>query len=175
MADKFEYYDTGADDEEVVYLAHWRGQTFTPLAAHKITSVKLPLFREGNPSTLTITIETVDGSGHPSGSILCSGTIDGNTFTTNSAGTWYEITLGAGADLDAATQYAIVAKCLGGDVSNRVKWKKDASSPTYPRGAREWSMDSGVNWTTSTAIDCLFEDWGEAIAVAGRSFGFIIG
>jgi hypothetical protein len=159
MATLYEYYNTGDDSVGSVLLAHWEAQTFTPSAAHKITSVKLKLFRSGSPGILTVGIRATDVNGHPTGADLCSGTIDGNTLTTDPAGAWYEITLGAGCVL-ASTKYAIVIRISGGDIGNYVAWLCDITSPTYAGGCRESSEDSGGTWESVSYVDFMFEDWG---------------
>jgi len=174
MATLYEYYNTGDDAYwGGPYGAHWGAQTFTPATAHKITSVKLKLFRIGSPGTATVSIRATDGNGLPTGADLCSGTIDGNTLTTNEAGLWYEITLGAGYNLAASTKYAIVVR-QNGDADNHVGWRGDWTNPTYAGGSFAQSADSGATWSAGTDIDFMFEDWGTPLAVP-RSFGFIIG
>lgn len=177
MANLYEYYNTGDGYGFYVYGTTWEAQTFTPSTAHKITSVKLKLYRQGSPGTLTVSIRATDGEGLPTGEDLCSGTTNGNTLPLGSPYTWREITLGDGADLSADTKYAIVARAPAGDVTNTVFWRADISSPTYEGGNFASSTDSGDSWTGNTSYDFMFEDWGEAIAppVVGRSFGFIIG
>lgn len=111
MSILYEHYNTGDDGQFLISSADtWIAQTFTPSIAHTITSVKLLLFRGvgATPGTLTVHIKATDVSGHPTGDDLCSGTTDGDTLTTNSAGEWREITLGAGALLGADTKYAII-------------------------------------------------------------------
>jgi hypothetical protein len=160
MATLYEYFNTGDDDYWGNSGNAWNAQTLTPATAHKITSVKLKLYRVGSPGTLTVSIRATDGSGHPTGADLCSGTIDGNSLTTDTAGEWYEITLGAGYDLSASTKYAIVIRAPSGDAMNRVRWRCDSSSPDYAGGCREESINGGATWTTRTASDFMFEDWG---------------
>lgn len=155
-----EYYTTGDDIGEVIYTTNWLAQTFTPSAVHKITSVKLRLLRVGSPGTATVSIKAVDGSGHPTGGDLCSGTIDGDTLTTDSGGAWYEITLGAGYVLPAS-QHAIVVRIAGGDAGNQIRWRSDESTPTYSGGSKELSNDSGSSWTSFPYTDCMFEEWGQ--------------
>ena len=160
MAKKFEYYNTGDIGTVSVDGADWKAQTFTPSALHRITSVKLLLYREGSPGTFTIGIRATDGSGHPTGPDLCSGSIDGDALTTNSAGEWKEIHFGSGCNLLASTKYAIVARAVDGDGLNCVHWRHDWPSPTYAGGNYEYSDDSGSSWTSNTDVDLMFEDWG---------------
>lgn len=156
---RYEYYDTEGDFTAHIYGNSQRAQTFTPSTAHKITSVKLLLYRYGSPGTITVSIKAIDGSGHPTGDDLCSGTTDGNTLTTSSPGEWRKITLGAGADLSADTTYAIVVKALDGNGSNWLSWRYDFAG-TYAGGNYEVSSDGGSNWTSYANYDFPFEEWG---------------
>lgn len=174
MAELFEYYNVGDDDYANAYLQRWYAQTFTPATAHKITSVKLLLYRLGSPGTLTVCIKATDADGHPIGADLCSGTANGNTLPTDSPYEWREITLGDGADLDADTKYAIILKALEGAPDNDVRWRVNWYAGAYPGGCYEFSNTSGESWTSYTARDFMFEEWGE-LPPKGRSRGFIIG
>ncbi|GAI83424.1 unnamed protein product [marine sediment metagenome] len=165
MATLYEYYNTGDDNRLGAWAQAWNAQTFTPSQAHKITSVKLLLFRKGLPGIVTASIRATDGSGLPNGADLCSGTIDGDTLTTDEAGAWYEITLGDGYNLDADTKYAIVIRAPTGTVTKTVEWRADISSPTYPGGCYNGSNNSGVDWFANSNYDFMFEEWGEPIPV----------
>lgn len=175
MATLYEYYNTGDDSFDVCYLANWRAQTFTPLTAHKITNVKLLLYRIGSPGTVTVGIRATDGNGQPTGADLCSGTTNGNTLTTSTAGEWREITLGAGTDLSVNTKYAIVVRVLGGDFDNKLAMRRDITSAAYTGGNLEWSNDSGSSWNTRATYDFMFEDWGEPLGVTHELAGVITG
>lgn len=161
MATLYEYYITGDDIGWTFHTTAWFAQTFTPSEAHKITSVKLKLYKNGSPGTITVSIKATDGSGKPTGGDLCSGTTNGNTLPTGSPYEWREITLGAGYDLSADTKYAIVARALEGDGSNYAGWRFDNSDPTYAGGNFASSNDSGVSWSGDTGRDFMFEEWGE--------------
>ncbi len=160
---QFECYTTGADAEVLSYGIYWLSQTFTPSTNHTITSVKLLLYRSGNPGTLNVAVKATS-SGHPTGADLCVGSTNADTLTTNSSGEWREITLGAGASLTAGTKYAIVWYLSGGDASNNVKAKCDNSSSSYSGGTAEASYDSGSSWTTTSTRDFLFEEWGDVVS-----------
>ena len=157
MSTLYEYYNTGDNVGEQTYGAYWKAQTFTPTIAHKITSVKLMLYRTGSPGTITVSIRATNGSGHPTGSDLCSGTTNGNTLPTVIPWEWREITLGAGYTVVAGTKYAIVMRAIDGNTSNYAVWRGD-SSPTYTGGSFEYSANSGSSWTIY-AYDMMFENW----------------
>jgi len=159
MAVRYEYYITGDNLGDMVVLADWRAQTFTPSETHKITSVKLKLQRYNSPGTVTVSIRATDGSGHPTGPDLCSGTTDGNTLTPNEPGEWREITLGTGYEVNADTKYAIVGRALEGSGSNFIYWRLDTTG-TYPGGCREAGTGVEGGWTSTTTFDLMFEDWG---------------
>ena len=165
MSTRYEYYRGSYDDRVWIYGAVWHGQTFTPSINHKVTSVKLLLGRTGSPGTLTVSIRATDGSGHPTGGDLCSGTYNGNGVIGTPNVAWIEIFLGSGAQLSAGTKYAIVARCTSGDYSNRLEWQRDHTAPTYSGGCRESSTNSGSSWSSSTTHDNHFEEWGDLTIV----------
>ena len=157
----YEYYNAGDDIYTSIYDVAWVAQTFTVGGTgHTVTSVKLLMIRYGNPGTLTVGIRATS-SGQPTGEDLTSGTIDANTFTTDSAGLWYEITVTT-YNLVASTKYAIVCRVIGGSVSNYVKWRYDYTSPTYGGGNEEVSGNSGGTWTSESNYDMMFEVWGNS-------------
>jgi len=164
LATKYQYYDVGGSADWRVDSSRYVAQLFTPSTAHKITSVKLYIKRLGLPGTVTVEIQGVDGSGHPDGSVKCSGTIDGNGIAT--VREWVEITLGDGAVLEIGTQYAIVVDARDGDAANAIFWQEDNAGATYPGGNWEYSTTSGVSWTTSADADAMFEEWGLPLELA---------
>ena len=157
----YEHLNTGEDSYTSMRGSRQKAQTFTPSTPHKITSVKLYLHRAGTPGTLTVSIQGVDGSGHPDGGDLCSGTTNANTLPAGYPYEWREITLGAGANLSAGTKYAIVVRALDGDTSNTVEWWYAYLDPTYDDGNCEDSSDGGSTWIADTTSDFMFEEWGE--------------
>ena len=161
MAIRYEYYNTGDDDTRSLYGIYWRCQTFTPSIAHTVTPVKLLAYRGGSPGTVTVSIRATSAD-LPTGNDLCSGTTDGDTLTTNTAGEWREISLGAGYSLLASTMYAIVTRATNGDTSNRMYLLVDETSPTYSGGTFAYSLNSGSSWTKVATVDQLFEEWGAA-------------
>ena len=164
MAIKYEYYDTGDDDNRAVYENLWRAQTFTPSTAHTITSVKLLCYKDvlyGTVGTVTVSIRATSAN-LPTGNDLCSGTTDGDTLTTNTAGEWREISLGAGYALSASTMYGIVIRAPDGTSAAELRVRVDETSPTYTGGTDAWSLNSGSSWIQVTGTDLMFEEWGSA-------------
>jgi len=161
MSDLKESFNTNDDDYGNFGGASWLGQTFTTTSAYTITSVKLKMFKSGSPGTLTIRIRATSGT-YPVTPDLCIGTIDPTTFTTNTAGDWYEITFGAGAPLTDATVYGITANY--DSTSGTVGWRRNFNSGLYAGGKAVVSDTSGGDgtWADSVAgnTDDMFETWG---------------
>ena len=167
----YEYYNTGDDDDLGIGDTLWYAQTFTvgtvgPNIAHNIESIKLKLYRVGNPGDITVSIRATL-LGEPNGIDLSIGTTDGNTLDVDPAGEWREIAMSA-YELQPGFQYAIVIRS-GADTH----WRREVVA-TYAGGSVWRSLNSGVAWTEFAAQDGMFEEWGSAVAV-GRSFGSIIG
>jgi hypothetical protein len=156
----YEYYNTGDAASSNVYGDYWLAQTFTVGATgHTVTSVKLKLYRVGSPGTVTVSIRATNVNGHPTGSDLTSGSIDGNSLTTDSTGAWYEIGL-VPYLLSPNTKYGIVVRAPSGNSGNAGKWRYNSSSLTYSGGNYEESGNGGVLWSAIPLSDCMFEVWG---------------
>ena len=162
MAQLFECYNAGDNGNADVSGAYQSAQTFTPSTAHKITSVKLKLYREGSPGTVTVSIRATDANGHPAGGDLCYGTTNGNTLPTAKPYEWREITLGDGYNLAADVKYAVTARAPTGDEANFVWWRYDGSGE-YAGGNYEYSNNDGSSWSSQAGYDFMFEDWGEPL------------
>ena len=159
MATLYEHYNTG----DVVtggeaWGSIWHAMTFTTgTTKHTVTSVKLKLYRNGLPGTVTVSIRaTSDGT--PTGGDLTSGTTNGDAFTTDTGGAWYEITMPS-YDLSINTMYAIVVRAPS--AGSHVTWRADGS---FTSGKRWVSVNSGSTWTGPYGVNLyMFEVWGETI------------
>jgi hypothetical protein len=137
---------------------NWNFQGFITTDEYTITSVRLKMYRAGNPGIVTASIRAADGEGEPTGPDLCSGTIDGNTFTTSISGEWYRVPFNVGTLLPNASQYTIVVRAVAGDVSNYIKWRAN-SGGGYSGGVSGISTNSGETWTDFQATDHVFETY----------------
>lgn len=141
----------------VVYGSNWYGQIVTSQSDHVVGSVRLKLLRDGLPGTFTVGIRATS-NGLPTGSDLCSGTIDGDTLEWGTSGGWYTILLGEGTQLSSGVQYAIVVRATNGDGTNHVRWRLDFDGG-YSGGNEVLSTNSGSNWSDQTARDFMFEEY----------------
>lgn len=159
----YESYPSGDQSYTSVSNTAWGGQTFTPSTEHAITSVKFLLYRVGSPGTITVSIRACTNvdpikDRRPTGADLRSGTTDGNTLTTDTAGELREITLTAPYVLSANTTYAICGRSAAGTLNMRIR---DGESIGYANGEHVTSSDSGVTWTASAlGSDAIFYEYG---------------
>src|SRR4030042_351948 len=162
----YENYTTGDDDNGVINIStKLLAQTFTAESSHSVDSVNLKLSRVGNPGEVTASIRATDEAGHPAGSDLTSGTLDGNSLTTNTSGEWREIAFSNPYALSGGVKYAIVISAPAADSSNRLRGRLASSSSAYAGGRFGRSEDNGSSWTASATQDqdSMFEVWGDAI------------
>ena len=157
----YENYTAGDDSAGWAYSGNWHTQTFTtnatlPGTSHTINAVKLKLYREGVAGTFTVGIRATNASGTPIGLDLATGTLDGDTLTTNAGGIWYSTTVDE-ITLAANTTYAIVCRGVGTDANNQTFIRYDAAGATYTGGHRWSSTDGGVTWAADTGADYVFE------------------
>ena len=160
----YERFNTGDDETYAAHSVWWFMQRFTigntgTDENHNITSVKILAYRSGSPGTVTVSIRATDGEGKPTDNDLTSGTLNGNDFTTDTAGLWYEFSL-TPYGLSAGTQYTIVMRAPAGNAGNSAKWRRDDTSPTYTGGNMGYSGDSGSTWTIVATTSGMFEEYG---------------
>ena len=159
--EQLECYTTGDDAPWWGYANEWNAQTFTPDTTHRIFSVKLLLYRLGEPGYFWVSINAIDGNGRPTGDDLCSATTDGNTLTTDLAGEWMEISFLDNPILAANTTYAILIRApYGAEGVNEIRGRCDCSG-AYAGGWYLSSPDGGSTWEDyDEEVDLLFEEWG---------------
>jgi len=157
-----ESYTTGDDN-------NWASQSSNTLLAQTFTvgttganedftvsSIKLLLYKMGNPGISTVYLYATDIDGKPTGSALSTGTTNGDTLPTGAPYEWREITMSE-YNLQSSTKYAIVLSVPNASVSHRVRWRADSSSPIYAGGSWGESSNGGSSWALDTGVDFLFE------------------
>ena len=152
----FEYYLA----DGAIYFAYfyanswWRGQTFTTISAHTINYIELLLARRYSssiPGTIYVEIREATINDIPTGPTLTLGETDGNTLTyaLDNPGVnreWRRIDL-AEYNLEDATKYIITLHLIGGTSTHSAGiWN---TGDSYPDGKLLYSLDGGVNWSTS--------------------------
>ena len=156
-------YETGSNAE--AHGANWTAQTFTIGTVgtdeiFNLTSIKLKLYKEGNPGTVSIALKAVDVSNDPTGADLSTGTTTGNDLTTSSTGEDRDVTMTT-YEMQASTQYAVLIKALSGNATNSVHNVMDFGGGGYTGGETLLSTDSGGSWTPLATSDSWFEVHGD--------------
>ena len=144
------------------YGANWYCTAFKCLWPHELWRVRLRMYREGLPGTVTIGIRT-----SRSGADIVTATLDGNALTTDPAGQWVDIDFATHPQLNFLTEYNIVMRAPGGNSTNSIHVICDAAK-TYAGGYNYYSSNSGGSWSMhyvgANYYLCLFEEWGRDIS-----------
>jgi len=173
-----ECYQSGDDASFSVSDTVWGAMSFTVGVVganeeHSLTSVKMKFKRTGSPGMVDVEIYEVDGSGHPTGSVLSSGSFDGDAVTTDAAGELVSCTMSSYV-LQPSTKYIIVVYMTGGGLLDYLSWFYDNNNGAYTGGDRTKSIDSGSTWDVLINDDCIFEVYGTPPSTAveeSMSFG----
>jgi len=159
----YEYYTSGCENSVTIYGTDMVAQTFEAQSDHTIASVRLMLYRTGDPGDIEIEIMPVGIDGHPiqpedSWSVA---TLDGGTLTDSSDGEMVCFELTPELILLDGSDYAISLRAEDGDVSNYVNWIYNTSG-SYSDGNYEYSEDEGATWDDVAVRDLWFEVYGFA-------------
>ena len=163
MATKYENQETFPGVVYQIYSGRRTWQSFTPQAAHEITSVFLHGYKKGNPGNIHIRIRLADGEHKPTGDDLAVADQSANGWTLSSAGAWYEIPLDAAYELEVDTEYGIEAWCDGTSVVVCLYLQGATSGNPYPRGLLCTTTTSGSSWTVQATRDEAFQEWGDPV------------
>ncbi len=168
---------TGDDLDSDVYGNYWVGQAIVPRLSHRITSVRVKIWRTGNPGDLTVRIRGATqgeyyggGTRRPgSGADLATGTITQASIPTSSPGSFVECTFATPADLYMGRLYFIILTHAGGDTSNHTHWRQDQAGPSYERAVMTRygsfianSYNGGSTWNPSDDKAYMFEEYGQS-------------
>jgi hypothetical protein len=138
---------TGADTS--IYGALWDAQTFTAGSSNYICAVRLSLKKTGTPSG-AITVSLRATSSHlPTGADLVSSVTSRDISTLTTSYVNYLFAFATPYPLVSGTEYAIVVRCTGADVTDQLSWQEKTVGG-YANGNAANSTDSGANWSTGT-------------------------
>ncbi|MFA5152915.1 MAG: hypothetical protein WC554_10170, partial [Clostridia bacterium] len=110
---------TEYNSSESVYGNNIEGMYFIA-SRETINSAQFRLYRVGTPGTITANIYAASG-GLPTGASLASGTLDGDSLTTDVGGVLYTISFTANT-LTIGNYYAVTLEVASGDAANYVVW-----------------------------------------------------
>jgi len=152
---------------------NWAYQTFTAGKNYSLTSVVLPLKKSGNPGEITVEIRSTDYSGgHPSGSVLCLGTTDGDSLPSESYES-REITFSSPVPLVGGEVYAIVIRAS--DEYGIIARKGTDASYDYYTGGTAGRYDGSTWYKYDDYTDSPFETYGDDIIAGSTKYEYLDG
>jgi len=168
------------DQDGTIQQQYWRAQQYIPFSNFKLSSVKIKVWKSGNPtSDLTFIVRphyrqlAYNTSPYP----LDLGTVSvpASSISGSSPGTWVEFTLPTPVQLQAGHRYWMVFKTTGGDGSNQFRWRYDQSGSPFGRSMSDYpvsavyspvqtasSNDSGGSWTDYAGGCHMIEIYGQS-------------
>jgi hypothetical protein len=180
MATLYDYFDGDVSEGTAILNAanDWAGQSFTTSIAYTISRIDVWCAKGvgDDVGNIVVALYETDGSGHPTGSVLASGTIANADIPEAGAYAWVTCTLDSSANLDTTTKYCIVVHGPSCNASNVFYWRYDdngvAGGSSFAGGDLEWSTTGGVagGWSTDTTADALFRCYGGAISLVDKTF-----
>ena len=141
--------------------------TFTTVKAHTIQYVNLKMHRYdggSHPGTITCELYLADGDSKPTGSVLATGTTNGETLGTSPE--WRQINFAVPYEL-AVAKYVLVLKSQQDDPAHPTYWRRDDAG-SYATGGMVYTTDQGVSWDTQFTVDFMFEEWGLSPSATSR-------
>lgn len=156
-----------------VYQTQQRFIGFVALRGFKLTSVKLKMYREGNPGIVTMKLWGCSGDSSTMGTSIptpeitthiATGTTDGDTLTNISPGEIREITLATPVDIIPGMLYAIHLTTVGGGAAQNIhlRYKSNTYNTKCFGGG---SSADGLNWSNpSPGLNVYYELWGTSKA-----------
>jgi hypothetical protein len=148
----------------------WGGQTFTASADYDATRVDIWAAKGigDTVGTVTVAIYAVDGSSHPTGSALASGTFTDTDIDDTTNYKWVQCDMSSPVSLSQGTEYAVVVHGASLSAANVLIWSFDddgAGGSDYANGDQLWSTDGGSSWLAVTTQDQLFRVYGSPSAI----------
>lgn len=170
---KFDYYDEPSNHEWTIDSANdYVAALIMPIRGFKLNSVKLLLYRAGNPGNIELNIRGVRANDmsddwYPETPSITSVVTDGNTLPTASPYEWREFTLAAPIIMNPGFIYMFDIHAAGASGGNEVHWR----DVEYGVG-NEWGRycidmttgGLGGTWYNQGDHVPCFELWGTAQA-----------
>lgn len=149
--------NTNCNSASSNYTPYNNAQTWTATDDLSLSKISMSIYRVGNPGT--IIMELLSTSGGTPGSVLASGTYNGNLITTDTGGEYATVTMASAYTVASGTQY-VASLVVGGDASNKIVNRMNTGNPYS--GGTMWQGVPG-SWTQYAGYDLCFEIYGEAI------------
>lgn len=147
-----------------------------------MTGITFKLFRVLSPGTITCNLYYADpADGKPTGASLASGTYDGDTLTTDTAGADVLFSFGTSFTVLNGVRYACVLNAPSADASNyftaRANGAAAYGAATFPgeieQGFGLTSDDAESTWSRPSGWDLYFKVHGDGDVMLVNLFGTI--
>ncbi|MBA7710451.1 hypothetical protein ES703_119394 [subsurface metagenome] len=165
---QYESYDWRKNAYGEIYGSNQWSQSFTPLTAHTLTSLKLRLARVGDPGDVLVEIWNTTPGDCPKDTLLSQKMVPGIFLSTAVWGDWCQVDLPTPVPLLAGVAYAIRVRALGGTSTKKVRWIGASGSP-YPNGKSCYTDNGGTSWTSYDNFDWYFIEY-ESATTGGTKF-----
>ena len=169
----FSDYTTGDDTAHTIDAATDKvGCLLIPERGFRMSSVRLLLYKAGNPGNMVLRIKGVRYYYNDTSKFLQpdpTGDIDAitenaNTLPVGAPYEWREFALTTPIDMQPGMMYAFALECAGADAANRVYWRYQGTvDPTY-NWDRIYSVDGGTLWTPDDDDRMMIDPQGSALA-----------
>jgi hypothetical protein len=133
------------------------------------------LRRLGLPGTVTVECFAVDGSGHPTGAALATGTTSGDSLPNAAVETdaeYREISFVTPITLSQGSTYAVIVRAAVATAANKLVVHRASVNTVYSGGTGIYSDDSGASWINS-AFDSYFKILGKGDYMLINLFGTV--
>ena len=169
LGTKMEWYETADTNNCYVYVDRWEAQIFHVGTVGRnveflASYLKLKTWKYGAPpatAVFTYSIRAVNTSHQPTGSDLCSGSVDMSSWTT--AQTWKTLKFTSKAKLSRDTDYAICMRSpISPNAANCAALRYNSGN-VYAGGHDLFSDTAGATWTNATN-DFVFDVYGWPIS-----------
>jgi len=169
----FSGYTTGDDTIDTIDSPDdMRACILIPERGFRMSSVKLLLYKAGNPGNMVLRIKGLQydtESGKPykpdqTGDIDAI-TENGNTLPVGAPYEWREFTLTTPIDMQPGMCYAFSLECATADAANKVYWRyQDNILPYLQNWYRIYSVDAGDEWSIYDDAAMMIDPQGSAQA-----------
>ncbi len=136
----------------------WAGQSFTAMKSYPLTRIDVNIQKRGFVGVIEVKLFNVDMNGHPTGAHIARGTIPDADIPPSFSMDFVRCDLFDHHDVVVDTKYCIVVHGPGLGGANKIYIQGDnySNDSDYAGGDKEWSINGGTSWVTSTVFDFVF-------------------
>ena len=157
--ESFSYVNDG-DFISIYGATHYSGQSWTASASYVLGEIKVQCRKGSGNMAVGIVyckLYAEDGNDHPTGSVLASGSTNGNDITDTGGGELITFTMDSSYSIASATKYVFVITAPTATIVEEMYLQVDWSGNPYS-GGHPWAYDGSYN-DYGSDDDVGFEIW----------------